>query len=235
MALRVFVEVSDKYLWALRPFSYLFNLYWSSLQPVVVMGYKRPDFNLPPNFTFYSIARTEYQSERWSDGLIEFLRIQEDEHFVFLLCDYWLQRTVDVRGVSACHDYIKTRPNVIRMDLIDDRQYAGGVIDVESWGCYDIIETPYGTPYQMSLQPGLWNRKLMLDVLEPGKSAWEAEIHLHPPETMRVLGTRQSPLRYANAVIKGRVDMSQIKRIPEPHRTHILAVIPEGWIGTTNG
>lgn len=232
MALRVFVEVSDKYLWCLRPFSYLFNMYWSSLQPVVVMGYKRPDFKLPPNFVFHSIARTEYQSDRWSDGVIEFLRMQEDEHFVFLLCDYWLQRTVDVRGISACHEYIKMRPEVLRIDLTEDRLWAGSMFDVEGWGSYDIIETPHGTPYQMSLQPGLWNRKLMLDVLVPGKSAWEAEIHTQPPDTMRVLGTRQSPLRYANAVIKGKIDMSQINRIPEPHRAHILEVVPQGWFGT---
>jgi hypothetical protein len=118
------------------------------------------------------------------------------------------------------------------MDLTEDRLFAGGMFDVEGWGCYDIIETPHGTPYQMSLQPGLWNRKLMLDVLVPGKSAWEAEIHTQPPDTMRVLGMRQAPLRYANAVIKGMVNMRQITRIPEPHRAHILRAVPHGWIGT---
>ena len=231
MTLRVFVEVSDKYLWTLRPFSYLFNLFWSTLQPVEVIGYKRPDFKLPPNFTFHSLASTEYPADRWSDGIIEFLRRQEDSHFVFLLCDYWLQRTVDCRGVAGCHEYAKGRPKVLRIDLSDDRLYAGGKFDVEGYGCYDIIETPHTTPYQMSLQAGLWNRKLLLDVLVPGKSAWEVETHISLPEPMRILGTRQCPIRYANAILKGEIDMIQIDRIPEPHRTQILEGIPQGWKG----
>ncbi|KKL91618.1 hypothetical protein LCGC14_1892880 [marine sediment metagenome] len=221
MTLRVFVEVSDKYLWTLKPFSYLFNVYWSTLQPVVIGGYKKPDFSLPDNFEFYQIDEENYPAKKWSDGMLRFFRAYNDDHFVFMLSDYWLCRTVDIRGVAACHDYIVERPEVLRIDLTDDRLYAGGRKDIGAWGCYDMIETESDTPYQMSTQAAIWSRKLFLSLLIPGKSPWEVELHTRPPESMRVLGTRQMPVRYANALLKGSVDWHQLRRIPTEHLNHI--------------
>jgi hypothetical protein len=229
VSLRVYCLTSDKYRWALTPFAYLFNTYWSSLQPVVIGGFNPPLAPLPKNFAFHSIARKNYPPEKWSDALIQFVSSMGDEYFVLLLEDYWLIRTVDVEGVRACYEYMKCRQEVLRMDLTGDRLYAGGMRDVDSWGHYDIIETPVGTPYQMSLQAGIWNKRRLLDILSPGKTAWQTEIHIAPPESMRVLGTRQWPVRYANAVLKGKLDPIEIRKIPEEHIQNILRMIPEEW------
>ncbi len=223
---RVFVLTSDKYMWAIKPFAYLFNVYWSTMQPVLLAGFSEPTFPLPDNFTFMKIADENYPADKWSNGLIHLLNNVDDSHFVFLLEDYWLCKTVDVRGVNACYEYIKDR-NVLRIDLTDDRQYAGGVQNLDAWGSYDIVETPNGTPYQMSTQAGIWNRKLMLEVLRPDKSAWEIEVHTSPPPSMRVLGTRQCPVRYANGILKGDVDMNSIDRIPQPHRDIVKEWLPK--------
>jgi hypothetical protein len=225
--MRVFVEVNDKYLWTLKPFAYLFNIYWSSLQQVVVAGYSKPNFRLPDNFVFFQIDEANYPADRWSDGMIKFLQSVDDSHFALLLCDYWLCRTVDTRGVAACYDYIVDRPEVLRIDLTADRLYAGGMFDVESYGSYDIIETPHGTPYQMSTQAGIWNRQRFLELLHPTCSAWEVEIHTNPPHSMRVLGTRQYPVRYANALNKGAISLEQLSYIPEPHFSTVIDTIPK--------
>lgn len=227
---RVFVEVSDKYLWALRPFAYLFNVYWSELQEVIVYGFKKPDFELPKNFSFYSISPDGYPAERWSNALIEFLSKQEDEIFVLMLVDYWICRMVDVRGVSTCADYMVGKKNVLRFDLTADRLYAGGMYDVDYWGCYDIIETPPGTPYQLSLQAAIWNRKFLLDLLVANRSAWEIETDTRVPGRLRVLGTRQFPVRYANAVLKGKIDWEQLNLIQHEHRSAIADMIPAEMI-----
>jgi hypothetical protein len=52
--MRVYVLTSDKYLPALRPFAWLFTKYWSSTQPVTVVGFSPPTFALPENFDFLS-------------------------------------------------------------------------------------------------------------------------------------------------------------------------------------
>jgi hypothetical protein len=79
----------------------------------------------------------------------------------------------------------------------------------------------------MSTQAGIWNRELMLSLLEPGKNAWEVEMHTQPPSSMRVLGTRQFPVRYANAINKGNIDLAQIEMIPEPHRSRVKYLMSE--------
>lgn len=226
MEAKVCVEVSDRYLWALQPFAYLFNLYWSSLQPVTVFGYSRPPFNLPPNFNFYSISHTNYPPERWSNGLIEFLHTVEESHIVLFLVDYWLCRTVDLGGVSACFEYVKDRPEVLRIDLTADRLYAGGMFDVEPWGHYDIIETPHSTPYQFSTQAGIWNKRLLLNALVPGRTPWEVEMYSEIPGDVRVLGTRQYIIRYANGILKGKIDKDQLMLLPFDHRNTIIRMIP---------
>lgn len=230
MEARVCVEVSDRYLWGLQPFAYLFNLYWSSLQPVTVFGYSPPPFLLPSNFSFFSIDTYNYPAEHWSDGFKYFLGTIDDDYIILLLVDYWLCRTVDVRGVSACFEYIRTRPDVLRIDLTADRLYSGGMFDVESWGCYDIIETPHGTPYQFSTQAGIWNRRMLMSLLEPNKSPWEVELYTPIPDHARVLGTRQYPVRYANAILKGKIDFEQLALIPVEHRNTIMRMIPSEYL-----
>ncbi len=226
MEARVCVEVNDKNLWALQPFAYLFNLYWSSLQPVTVFGYSTPTFNLPPNFSFFSIDTYNYTANHWSEGFKYFLGNVEEDYIILLLTDYWLCRTVDVRGVSACYEYVRDHPEVLRIDLTADRLYAGGMFDVESWGCYDIIETPSTTPYQFSTQAGIWNRKLLMSSLVPNRTPWEVELYSEIPEGIRVLGTRQYIVRYANAILKGKIDYPQLQLIPSEHRNLVIGMIP---------
>lgn len=227
--LRVFVPTCDKYSWALRPFMHLFNLYWSSLQPVVVGVYHIPILEHPFNFSFFQIDTHDYPANRWSDGLIRMLSAVDDEYLVLLLEDYWLCRTVDCGGVMTLAEYMSQHPDVVRFDLTADRLYGAGMHDVDMYGHYDVIECAENAPYQMSLQAAIWNRKLLLGLLERGKSAWEVEIHTNMVgRGMRVLGSRQMPIRYANGLYKGKLDMRQIEMIPEPQRSEVLKMIPQG-------
>jgi len=130
-----------------------------------------------------------------------------DDHFVLLLEDYWLCRGVNHQAVGTLHELCTQHQDVLRMDLTDDRQYNGEARDWERvpyYGYNDIVWTPASSPYQMSLQAGIWNRRLMLEVLKPDKSAWQVELETGEKQLNKytVLGTRQRPVRYAN-VFKG--------------------------------
>lgn len=205
---RVFVITCDKYSFALKGFSFLFNRYWSELQEVVVCGYTPVD--LPPNFSFLQIAPAEYPSNQWTNGLAQVLRRIDDSHLVILLEDYWLCRGVNHQAVGTLYELCQSHPQILRMDLTDDRQYNGHAQDFEYipyYGYNDIVWTPPDSPYQSSLQAGIWNRRLLLEVLHEGESAWQFEIgktgeNIRNRPDLWVLGTRQRPVRYAN-VFKG--------------------------------
>ncbi|MHC4711080.1 MAG: hypothetical protein ACYTA3_11840 [Planctomycetota bacterium] len=227
MNIPVYVCTADKYLWALKPFAYLFNIFWSSMQPVTILGYNTPDFALPPNFDFKSLGEDGGQ-DKWSDGIIRALRGIEDELLVLLLDDYWLTRTADNTGVATLADYVYQHPNVLRMDLTTDRLYTGGMFEVESYGHYDIVETPPGSSYQMSLQAGIWRRKLLLALLQPGMSPWAVELQTSPPENMRALGTRQNPVKYANVFQGGNPDnLLNLEQLPKEHVDYMRG---QGWL-----
>ncbi len=228
MQIPVFVLTCDRYLWAVRGFAYFFNLFWSELQPVVVGGFSQPDFELPPNFTYHSITDHDYPKEKWSDGLIEFIESQPDDLFVLMLEDYWLSRKADNAGVASLADYMAMHPDVLRLDLTTDRLYAGGMFDVEAWGHYDIVETPAGTPYQISTQAGIWRKGLILQTLKRGVTGWQYEIDTQPPASMRVLGTRQSPVRYANVFQGGNPDkLLNLEQLPQEHVEELRG---RGWL-----
>lgn len=229
---RVFVITSTAYSWALRPFSYLFQTYWSTLQPVVVVGFEQPT-SLPPNFQFFKCQTPDRDQNAWSTALIEFLVSVNDDHFILMLEDYWLTRTVDHRGIKSLCEYAQSNENILRIDLTCDVLHVAGdardAPELGAYGHYDIVMKPFGSSYRMSLQAGLWNRKLLLRLLEQGKSSWQTELHIDPPEYMLVVGTRQWPVRYANAIYKGSIDWKEIERIPLEHREQIKSMIPQNW------
>lgn len=214
--IRVFVITCDKYAFALKGFAHQFGKYWSELQPVIVCGYTMPDFDAPDNFSFFSIAPQEYPSNQWTNGLRKVLQTFDDSHLVIMLEDYWLCRGVNHQAVNTLYEFCRLNPQVLRMDLTDDRQYNGHAHDHEPspyYGYNDIIETPADSPYQSSLQAGIWNRKLLLEVLQDNESAWQFEIggtgtNIRNRPDLLVLGTRQRPVRYANIFRGG--DTSQL-------------------------
>ena len=179
MTLRVVVSVSDRDTWTLRPHSYLFNRYWSELQPVVIAGYTPPPFDLPPNFTFHSIDNYNYPVERWSDGLLKFFESFHDEHFVFMLSDFWIRRTVDWEAVASLHDYAKTNPNIYRIDLSTDRLYARDnryEPDYDRYGRLNLIRCGVDWQYSHSTQCGIFNRDKFVSLLKPNWTPWQFEL-----------------------------------------------------------
>ena len=53
--MNIYISTSNDYLHVLKPFSYLFNKFWSDEQKVFILGYEYPTFDLPNNFEFISM------------------------------------------------------------------------------------------------------------------------------------------------------------------------------------
>ena len=229
--LRVFVITSDTYLWCLSPFSYLFNKYWSPEQEVVICGFHPPSFELPRNFKFYSMAPSNAPQSKWSNTLIKFLKEVQDEYSVLMLEDYWITRPVDIEAINVIHSYMQSNNRVLRFDLTGDTAYCNGdpryAPPFGFINHYDIVEKPPGMSYRMSLQAGLWNNKLLSSLLVSDKSPWEVEIQTSVPNDILVLGTKQWPLLYANAVYKGELDMDELNKLHPIDFSIIEKVLPK--------
>ena len=194
MAVRCIVYTCNEYADVLPGFSYLFNVYWSAQQPVAYAGC--PKMDLPQNFEWHDVESRV--AERWSDGLIEFLNMLDDEIICWLLEDYFLCRRIDHAAIGSLADYMMMHPDILKIDLTGDRLHSGQAEDVDAWGHVDLIETSWDVAYQLSVQAALWNREYLLSLLRPEMSPWDWELQSHPSTNLRVLGTRQWPVRYLN-------------------------------------
>src|SRR3990167_9857602 len=190
MTTPVIVSCSKKYEWCLKPFNYLFGKYC-------------------PNTVPY-LALSDTPKDRWVEGILGFLSTYEHSHFVLLLEDYWLSRDVDVEGIDILAEFMKSRPDILKMDLTADRLYAGDMRDVFYHKRFDIVEAP-NSQYQMSLQAAIWNKKLFIEVLEGlspnNHSAWNVELDgnsIVNSRDMKVYGTRQNLIRYVNGMNSGK-------------------------------
>jgi hypothetical protein len=208
--MNIFVLTSDKYLDALKPFCYLFNKYWGKDQGVIIAGFTKPDFELPPNFAFHSIGEfSDYPVNKWSDSLIDLM----DQHShidtsIIMLEDYWLTRPVLTVAVHTCYDYMRQFRYVLKMCLTGDRLYSAGVRPYGHAGPVDLVVSDPDSQYQMSMMTGIWNHEQLRKVLIPGETPWEVEIEGTPrvrelKDEMIVLGTRQWPVRHTLALRGG--------------------------------
>ena len=48
--MKIYISTSNKYIHLIKPFQYLFNKFWSDSQPVTILGYEEPTFDLYNNF-----------------------------------------------------------------------------------------------------------------------------------------------------------------------------------------
>jgi hypothetical protein len=197
---KIFCMTSDKYLNALRPFAYLFNKYWGESQPVIVCGFSPPDFELPANFTFFSIGKqSDYPVGKWSDALIKVLHHFPKEQILGLMLeDYWICQPVRRDIVTMLVDYVRQFNYVIKADLAADRRFAGGSTPYGTVGDIPLVKSDPQSQYHSSLYPGLWNRELLLSHLRPGESPWDVELKGTPRLAARgddvvVVGTVTDP------------------------------------------
>lgn len=208
--MKVIVTTSNKSVWTMRTFAYLWNKYYDA-EPVAVLCESLQsvkDLNLPSNFKPYQAGET-WALQEWSNGLIRYLNSIDDQQVLIMLDDYWLVRSVDGRGIfEHLIPYLSAHQNVLRIDLTSDRLYASGPRyphedpDHDVAGYYDLVNRAQ-TQYQMSLMPGLWNKGALLSILREGWNPWDVEIegtNVVNASDFIVLGTRQNPIKIVNSL-----------------------------------
>ena len=198
---------SDKTAWALPAFAHQWKKYLPDWD-VLIAGYTKPKFDLFTTFIFESIGNfADFPVDRWSDGVIQHLTRKTDDLAMIVMDDYWLTRPVDRTAIGWAMRYMLDHPDAIRFDLTTDRLYDKHH-DIGSIQHYDLIQAEKEATYNFSLQASIWRRELLLEMLRPGETPWEAEIRGSErisASPYRVVGTRQWPVKYIIAVNKGKL------------------------------
>lgn len=230
--IETYVMTNDKHLWLALPFLRLAQLYWPG-QRFHLVGFNPPRWALPDNADFISIDDRNWAAGKWSNQLLALLDHIPQTHFILMLEDYWMNAAVNIGAIHSLYDLARNRPNVLRIDLSQDRQYNAPHVTCEVWQNIKIIETYYDAPYQMSLQAGIWNRDRLRALLVPDWSPWDVEVlgtqllYGLGRKGGQVLGTTINPLPYVPVVRKTRPGIVNLDRFEPATRDHIRRWIEE--------
>lgn len=204
--MQVIVMTSDLCSYSLPGFFHQWKKYYHGEHVGILVGFSKPEIDLPDNFRFVSQGKQEdFPRNRWSFRLKSVLEEIADDVFMLLLDDYWLVRQVDTTALQMIYDYMEQFRNVLKIDLAYERLGSHGHTDYNRLGYLDLIKSDYKSQYHMSLWGGMYRNQLLKDMLVPGESAQEIEINgtsrlSQLGDEVLVLGTRQAPLLHVNAL-----------------------------------
>ena len=223
--IKIYVTVSDKYQWLLKPSCYLFNKFWGEKQKVTFLGYKPLEFNLPSNFDFISLGE-DLGPNKWSNSLIDFFKKTKETHFILGLEDQILTGPIkkDILDIllKECNDPKVGRINLMR-DTVNRPHSLYKQIDED----FSIIKANQNSDYRISLMWSIWNKEYFLKYLNPNISAWEFEGSRGEKgqnDGYHILGTKSkngppdnAPLDVANIIWRGNSNRLNFHRSNYPH------------------
>ena len=233
--MRIIIPTCDPHLFVLKGFSYCFNKYWGEDFKVTVLGFSEPEFELPDNFEFVSMAKEQVgKAKGWSNYVLEYVNSIDDEHFIFGIDDFCLVRPFDRELFEELKSELKE--DVGRIDLQPSLQYARNPRDVTTYKKFDdfeIIELAQRSThefiYRITGQFSIWNRKYFLENLQPNWSPHDWELiggRLAEGDGWKILGVKDrhcvkkvelvSEKQYPNKInVKGmrQEDIDRIKEI----------------------
>jgi len=184
----IHIPICDENLWILKVYSHLFERFWGDEQKVVIMGFKNPDFDLPKNFHFISLAeKQEGGPNKWSRYIHDYLVTIDDEYIIFSLEDFFPIQKPNKEILYNLIEIIQNDQTIGRCDITWDsfinifdknnKEKARGTYKaLQKNKDYTVIYVPPNAPYRISTQPSIWRKDYLLKLLDNDWTPWQFEI-----------------------------------------------------------
>ena len=241
--MQTIVVGTHEYQWALHPLAYLHGKYWSP-DPITWYG-DRVEGPLPIGVEFRRVPAFCEGSWPWNHhfgrGLISILQELKSDVVCILLPDHWISDRVDGRGVWRLEKYMLKAGNVLRGNLT-----AGTCLDqhgvvVKRYKKHSIVSVSpndhhcsYGGG--LTFCPSLWNRELLLGLLEPGWNLWDCE-KAGTEKFARTLwkdgyisaGVFPPPVHRCHGLAHATPDAANLTGLRHEDRDVVARMLPEGY------
>lgn len=235
----IVVVGTSEYFWALRIFARQFNSCFGN-DAIVHYGDIECD-GLPKNFTSRRVpcySQGSWPWEHWyGNGLISILERLTEDLVMLFLPDHWFA-SVDKGGIRELARYMSQNPDVMRGNLI-----AGTCLDGygESVG-NGIVQVHPNNPHcglfgGCAGSPALWNRKNLLEILEPGWSLWGVEkLGTEKMAKMwpkwRSVGIKPGPIIRAHGLSHSNPGVASFQGMSQEDAEACAKMLPGGWTWT---
>ena len=138
--IKMYVNTCDATMEFLPIWTYFYDKYWKPAQDVVILGYSKPEFNLPDNYIYHSMSAVQEDGvNNWSTYLRQYFEWIDDEYILWGIDDHIIADDVDQDILTHAVKLMNEDKTIGRFGLhrgISQREH----IVVEKTDNYDIIE-----------------------------------------------------------------------------------------------
>lgn len=217
--MKIIVTTSNKYLHLIPIFTYLFNKNWDKHQEVEIVGYDKPDFDLPSNFTFYSLGEQIGNAKNFSTDLSSYFKKQE-EWFIWMMDDTFI-RFVDFEKLKLLKSLTQIK-NAGRINLCSRATFLQDNFKSELFfDDYKIFENTQTALYRLCTQPSIWNKNFLLKYLTPDLTPWEFETQDSFNDEFRIFGIEEDVVLHNEGVTKHNIYDYNLNNIEEDQITEL--------------
>jgi hypothetical protein len=162
----VLISSCDAYSDLWRPFFTLLEQHWDDCPFPIYLGTGEQNFGGTKVKVLHSDGGRD-----WSKCMADYLDAMSEDYVIVMLDDFFLRKDVDQQAVEASlrfardHDATQVRllPRPGPTDRIPGEKTIGSAKP--------------GSPFRVSTQGAIWDRKKLRSLIKPGESIWEFEQH----------------------------------------------------------
>ncbi|HEY9155029.1 MAG TPA: hypothetical protein VIM69_07865 [Opitutaceae bacterium] len=162
----VLVSSCDAYSDLWRPFFTLLKRHWADCPFPIYLGTGSSHFAESKIQVLHSDGGRD-----WSKCMADYLDAINEDYVIVLLDDFFLRKDVDQRAVEHCLRFarehaatqVRLMPRPGPTDRIPGEKMIGSA--------------KAGSPFRVSTQGAIWDRRKLLALIKPGESIWEFELH----------------------------------------------------------
>lgn len=159
-AVTVFVLSCDNYSDTWKPFYTLFKKYWDCPYDVYIVTETK-------DCEYFKTIKT---TGSWTERVKKALEQIESEYVIILLDDFFIRRKVDQQRIDYCIG--KFEPDIAVFNF--ETEYSPNI----EVGLDGFKQRPNKSEYLCSCQPSIWNRKILIELLDKAMTAWDWELQI---------------------------------------------------------
>ena len=176
----IYLPVCDQNLWVIELYAKFADKYTPELE-VVVLGFSPPDFELPKNMKFVSMAPKQIGgASKWTRYIHDYMKTLNEEYIMFSMEDMFPVCKIDWKTIGLMIEMMNEDREIGRFDLTWDTFCNCGFkkygVEKINGSDVNIIEIGKNQLYRVSTQPSIWRLDFFLKLMDHDWSPWDFEV-----------------------------------------------------------
>ena len=158
--MKIIITSCDKNKDIFEAFHHCIEKYWNNHPEII---YITETIQNP----YYKTINKDYPIELWTKRIREALEEVEDDKILLMADDLFIRKQVDEKRIKQALKLIKGNIALVNLEKYWNEQ------DQDYKDSFKMRAK--GTPYELSLMCGIWDKKKLLDVLSKDTNCWDIE------------------------------------------------------------